>query len=248
MFVFFIGHGSPNPSSSAEFLYVVDLFRRSHLSIDVGFWLLEFGRLPLPFSTISQARVTLIVPLILFPSEHVKHDIALVSNYLQSLNKRNLFIVLSIPCSSMVSASVVSAILRRLTSITPNFRSSVLLMVGRGSDAATNAAVHFTTRMVWEGAGFFSAWTTFSGSSFPLCGFISRYQMSPLVTIPLLLFPGDLSQRISNYCSSNVIASPLASYRVAVATLFSHIRGAFNGFGTASCNLCKHRLLCYQSA
>ncbi|MGP1914684.1 MAG: hypothetical protein ACTS7D_00505, partial [Candidatus Hodgkinia cicadicola] len=89
--------------------------------------------------------------------------------------------------------------------------------------------------------------TCFVGSSFPIFTFMSRSRTKPLIVIPLLLFNGELFQRLGRYFELNPIANCILSHKEAVLTLFSRIRRAFNGFGAASCSLCKHRLLCHQS-
>ncbi|MGP1922951.1 MAG: sirohydrochlorin chelatase [Candidatus Hodgkinia cicadicola] len=246
LYVFFVGHGSLNPSTSAEFVYIVDLFRQFHPTINVGFWLIEFGRSLLSASFKPKTNITIVVPLMLFPSQHVKHDVALICNHLQSLNKRSLIVALSTPCACLLSAPIVSAMLRRVVN-TSNHRSSCLIVVGRGGDLTANIAAHSVARLIWEAAGFLWTETCFVGSSFPIFTFMSRSRTKPLIVIPLLLFNGELFQRLGRYFELNPIANCILSHKEAVLTLFSRIRRAFNGFGAASCSLCKHRLLCHQS-
>ncbi|MGP1922225.1 MAG: sirohydrochlorin chelatase [Candidatus Hodgkinia cicadicola] len=246
LFIFFIGHGSLDPSASAEFIYIVDLFRRFHPTLNVGFWLLEFGRSLLITSFKPKANVTVVIPLMLFPSQHVKHDVALVCNYLQSLNKRSLIVTLSTPCACLLSAPIVSSMLRRVPN-PPNYHASSLIVVGRGGDLAANTAAYYVTRLIWESAGFLWAETTFAGSSFPIFTFMPRSQTKVLIIIPLLLFNGELLQRLGRYFGPNFIANSILSHMGAVLTLFSRLRRVFDNFGGASCSLCKHRLLCYQS-
>ncbi|MGP1914541.1 MAG: sirohydrochlorin chelatase [Candidatus Hodgkinia cicadicola] len=245
LYVFFIGHGSMNPSTSAEFIYIVDLFRRFHPTVNVGFWLIEFGRSLLSTSFKPKTNVTIVIPLMLFPSQHVKHDVALICNYLQSLNKRNLIVALSTPCACLLSAPIVSAMLRRIVN-SSNYHSSSLVIVGRGGDLAANIAAYSVTRLIWEAAGFLWAETCFVGSSFPIFTFVSRSRTKSLIIIPLLLFNGELFQRLSRYFGHNTIANCILSHKEATLTLFARIRRSLNGSGTASCSLCKHRLLCHQ--
>ncbi|MGP1916296.1 MAG: sirohydrochlorin chelatase [Candidatus Hodgkinia cicadicola] len=246
LYVFFIGHGSLNPSATAEFVYIVDLFRQFHPTVNVGFWFIEFGRSLLSTSFKPKSNITIIIPLMLFPSQHVKHDVALICNYLQSFNKRNLIVALSTPCACLLSFPIVSAILRRVVN-TSNCHSSSLIIVGRGGDLSANIAAHSVARLIWEAAGFLWAETCFVGSSFPIFTFMSRSRTKSLIIIPLLLFNGELFQRLGRYFGSNSIANCILSHKEATLTLFVRLRRSFNGFGTASCSLCKHRLLCHQS-
>ncbi len=115
---------------------------------------MEFGKLALVSGFDSSAKVSLIVPVMLFSSGHVKRDVCVISNFLQTVGKRNLIAVLSEACAGVVSAPLIGALVRHAASAFKLTNCLLVLVCRGGSDSKVNALAYSLKRSLWEGAGF----------------------------------------------------------------------------------------------
>ncbi|XXM93551.1 hypothetical protein AAHH88_00295 [Candidatus Hodgkinia cicadicola] len=103
---------------------------------------MEFSRLPLLKCFGASARVSVIVPVILFASKHVKRDVCLICGFLQSLNKRRLVILMDELCSVVLSAQALRYTLKKLAlakaGVVNMVNSSVVAAVRGGSEDWVN--------------------------------------------------------------------------------------------------------------
>jgi len=152
--LFFITHGSANSNFGAEFVYVIDLFRLWCPLVSVGCWILEFSRLPLLSCFGASANISVIVPVVLFASKHVKHDVCLICGFLQSLDKRKVVVLMDELCSVVLSAQILCYALKKLVlarAVVTNMANfSVVVAVRGGSEASVNMLAYSLSRALWE--------------------------------------------------------------------------------------------------
>ncbi|MFP3039584.1 MAG: sirohydrochlorin chelatase [Candidatus Hodgkinia cicadicola] len=250
MYLFFIGHGGKRAESIAEFVYLVDSFKKLHFLFKTGYWVLEFGKLALLTSFVNCAEISLIVPIMIFSSNHTKHDVCVVSNFLQVFVKRNLVAVLTGICTDVVSAALVCSLLKQ-ASAHSRFTNCWLVLVCRGgSDSKSNSLSYSIKRCIWEGAGF--AWCDigFLGVTFPLANFVNNRRAAAVrqlkltsIAFPMLLFYGDLYRLARKVCSNSVLTGYIFGVPSAPLLLFKRLRAGLNNLGNCNCSLCKYRLL-----
>ncbi|AUG91464.1 Sirohydrochlorin cobaltochelatase [Candidatus Hodgkinia cicadicola] len=245
--LFFVGHGSANASAASEFAYVVDLFRLSHLWIDVRCWVLEFGKLSLASCFGASVRICVIAPVMLFSSRHVKYDLCTVTGFLQSLNKFGVVLLAIELCSVLLTTKIIARLINALTIgsaiLDGSWINSIAVMVFRGgSELGANTLAHSLTRAVWEGSGCLWCEACYFGLTFPLVNVV-KLLASPtrgVVFLPMLLFFGDLYLSL---CECKSVAGYVFSTVAAVKVLFKHLERVLFEFSLGECNLCKYRLV-----
>ncbi|WP_192573231.1 sirohydrochlorin chelatase [Candidatus Hodgkinia cicadicola] len=244
--MFFLGHGSYKIGTTAEFMYIVDLFKTLHPFIGTGFWLLEFGKVQLTDRFDFRFDINIIVPMMLFNSKHVKYDVCLICNFLQSKLKTKLVILITNPCSDLLNVKLICKFFNRCI-INRNFGSSsnILVLASRGSsDVHSNSQVYLINRILWEGMGFGWCEVGFIGITFPLLKYLQTTKTpSNVVVIPLLLFSGDLYNKLNKNFKSCIITGYIFSHVQSVLIFFKRIRNLFNDYNLNNCVLCKHRFL-----
>ncbi|MFP2998130.1 sirohydrochlorin chelatase [Candidatus Hodgkinia cicadicola] len=247
MYIFFIGHGSSKLAAISEFLYIVDLFKIFHPRIKVGCWLLEFGKVQLTDSFKPLSGISLIIPIMLLNSKHIKYDICVICNYLQLKFKVDIILIIGI-CSNILNTKLVCNLIKqKLLSYQNkiNINTNMLVLVYRGgSDISANALSHLIGRLIWEGTGFVWCEIAFIGITFPLIKFTSNVRsMSSKFIVPFLLFYGELYCNLSDNCKGDILTNYIFNDITSVLAFYRRIRISLNDLGFSGCNFCKYRLL-----
>ncbi|PIM94998.1 Sirohydrochlorin cobaltochelatase [Candidatus Hodgkinia cicadicola] len=244
-YLFFLGHGSYKIGTTAEFMYIVDLFKALHPFIGTGSWLLEFGKVQLIDRFDFRFDINIVVPMMLFNSKHLKYDVCSICNFLQSKLKTKLVILITNPCLDLLNVRLICRLLSRCI-INRNFgtSSNTLILACRGSsDVHSNSQVYLINRILWEGMGFGWCEVGFIGITFPLLKCFQTIKTSPNVVVPLLLFSGDLYTKLDKNFKSCIITGYVFSHVRSVLIFFKRIRNLFNDYNLNNCILCKHRFL-----
>ncbi|PIM95721.1 Sirohydrochlorin cobaltochelatase [Candidatus Hodgkinia cicadicola] len=246
IYIFFLGHGSNEIGTTAEFIYIVDLFKILHPCTETGFWLLEFGKIPLKTSFNFRFDINIIVPMMIFSSKHIKNDVCILCNYLQSLLKKKIIIMIKNPCSNLLNIKLICKFLDRCKA-NKNFKTStstLVLAFRGGSDIQSNSQAYLLSRLLWEGIGFGYCEILFIGVTFPLLNSIQTLKFSSnIIIIPLLLFYGNLYKQININFKHHIITCYIFNHIHSVLTLFRIIKNLFNEYNYNNCILCKHRFL-----
>ncbi|PIM96512.1 Sirohydrochlorin cobaltochelatase [Candidatus Hodgkinia cicadicola] len=246
LYLFFLGHGSYKIGTTAEFMYIVDLFKALHPFIETGFWLLEFGKIQLTNKFNFRFDINIIVPMMLFNSKHIKYDVCSICNFLQSKLKPKLVILVTNPCSDLLNVKLICKFLNRYK-INRSFgtSSNILVLACRGSsDVHSNLQVYRINRILWEGMGFGWCEVGFIGITFPLLEYLQTIKTSSnVVVIPLLLFYGDLYNKLNKNFNSYIITGYIFSHVQSTLMFFKRVRNLFNDYNLNNCILCKHRFL-----
>ncbi|MFP3038067.1 MAG: sirohydrochlorin chelatase [Candidatus Hodgkinia cicadicola] len=225
----------------------MDSFRKLHFLFKTGYWVLEFGKLALLTSFINCAEISLIVPVMIFSSNHTKHDVCVVSNFLQASAKHYLVAVLAGICTDVISAALVCSLLKQ-ASVHSRFTNCLLVLICRGgSDSKANSLPYSIKRCVWEGAGFAWCDVGFLGVTFPLANFVNNRHVAAVqrskpinIVLPMLLFYGDLYRLARKVCSNSVLTGYIFSVSSAPLLLFKRLRVGLNNLGSCNCSLCKY--------
>ncbi len=247
IYLFYLGHGSNRLSAIAEFVYIVDLFKKMHPHIETGYWMLEFGKTLLVNNFKFGFNINLIVPIMLFSSKHIKYDVCMICNFLQSRLKSKLVIIVIGPCINLLNAKLICALLKQsmfCKCFSPRISTTMLILVCRGgSDINANALAYSIARLIWEGVGLGWCEVAFIGVTYPLVKYIHAIRCtSSIIILPFLLFYGELYNKLNYTYSQFIITGYIFSNIQAVLMFFKHVRAVFNDFSINECALCKHRL------
>ena len=257
--VLIVGHGSRDNRSNSEFEQFVSGFQNFRPDLDIQFAYIELVQpdLKTALRKISQkSKKTVIIPLFLFTSGHVKNDIPLAITSLQKEFPTNSYIVTQ---SLGIQTDIIELLRERALKVysqdnQQQSKTGVIIISRGSSDADANSDFYKAVRIFEEGNNYSFVRPCFIGIARPSfeesLEMAARLRPEKLLILPYFLFGGKLIEKIDRIVKEfsdkySWIHSELASYFGPDPKIYSImdrlLDNAVNNKMPLACPTCEYR-------